>query len=72
MIHQAVTCLGELEGQEEELLLLREAEQLVVSRDFSDVTFVYYDDEQNKAHTIILAWPDHSKIGQTAGPKYTA
>ena len=43
-------------------------------KDFSDVTFVCYDDEQDKAHTIILAWPDHSKIGRTASasPQYIA
>ena len=33
---------------------------------FSDVTLVYSDDQQNKAHKIILAWPDRSKIGWPA------
>ena len=37
-----------------------------ILKDFSDVTLVGYDDKQNNAHKIILAWPDRSKMGWPA------
>ena len=37
-----------------------------ILKDFSDVTLVGSDDRQNKAHKIILAWPDWSKKGLLA------
>jgi hypothetical protein len=37
-----------------------------ILKDFSDVTLVGSDDKQNKAHKIILAWPDRSKKGLLA------